>query len=189
MKGLSNRNLRYLALSAPFCQAEFIYRRGRSDLCTFIDGTPINENLQFRSQFSHLQTAGHLSKGILISQLPGKSSPALYQLLTTYFKHIPTFTDPSPLVLSFYLKLLKHEGLLELSSLCSACSLHPATTLHEGESYCPQHRPPSFIPFTAQEWTSLQHLAHAHTFQQLREINLSIEFTQTLTAYFNSRFK
>ncbi len=187
LKGLTGRNTRLLALSSPFCQAEFIYRKGTSSLYTFIDGTTINENLHLRSQFSFLQAAGSLSKGILSSQLPGKPAPDLYQLFSTYFKQIPSFQEPSPLISSFYLKLLKHEGLLALSSQCCTCASLPASALHEGESYCRNHRPPGGTCFTEAEWTVLLQLTQAQNFQQLRNIALPSELTTFISNYFYSK--
>lgn len=189
LKGLTGRNTRLLALSSPFCQAEFIYRKGKSNLYTFIDGSTINENLHLRSQLSFLQTAGTLSKGILTSQLPGKPTPALYQLFSTYFKHISTFQDPTPLISSFYLKLLKHEGLLELSPLCAACAALSAHALHEGESYCHHHSPSGAAHFTEQEWAILLGLTHAQHFQQVRSIALSTKLTNFISDYFHLRLK
>lgn len=116
MRRISPRNLALLSLATPFSQAEFHYTKGRSDLYGFRDGTLIEGNLHLRGSLSHLQTAGELVQTILLSQLPGKPAPALYALLTTYIKHIPQFEDPSPLIASFYLKVLHHEGLLCLET-------------------------------------------------------------------------
>lgn len=189
LKNPSKRNCRQLTLSSPFCQAEFIYRKGRSELCTFIDGHPINENLHLRSQLSFVQTAGLLTKAILTSQLPGKAAPDLYRLFTLYFKQITTFDDPSILISSFYLKLLKHEGLTEISSLCSTCLHYPANTLYEGESYCEHHRPSHALSHPPEEWTLLQSLSHAKSFQQLYALKPSKKLTALIADTFHSKFR
>jgi DNA repair protein RecO (recombination protein O) len=100
-----------LSLASPFCRSEFIYRKGKTDLFRFLDGTPIDYHLFLRDKLSHLDSASALAQGILSSQMPLKPAPALYALLLSYLKHLPQFAQPAPLLSSFYLKTLLHEGL------------------------------------------------------------------------------
>lgn len=100
-----------LSLASPFCRSEFLYRKGNTDLFRFLDGTPIDYHLFLREKLSHLDSASALAQAILSSQMPHKPAPALYALLLSYLKHLPQFAQPSPLLSSFYLKTLLHEGL------------------------------------------------------------------------------
>ena len=99
-----------LSLTSPFCRSEFLYRKGNTDLFRFLDGTPIDYHFFLRDKLSYLDTASALAQAILSSQLPLKPAPALYALLLSYLKHLPHFANPAPLVCSFYLKTLLHEG-------------------------------------------------------------------------------
>ena len=58
-----------------------------------------------------MDSASALAQAILSSQMPLKPAPALYALLLSYVKHLPQFAQPAPLLSSFYLKTLLHEGL------------------------------------------------------------------------------
>ncbi len=117
IKGLSKKNFHLLSLSTPFCCAEFIYTKGRSDLYRFQDGSLLEGYPLLRTKWNHLKTAASLTQNILHSQLPGKSAPLLYALFNTCLKQIAHFEDPAPLVASFTLKLLAHEGLIATTQL------------------------------------------------------------------------
>ena len=93
----------------------------------------IDEHLILRNKLSSLQAAGQLAQAILHSQLPGKPTPQLYLLFRAYFKQIHAFEDPANLIVSFKLKLLKHEGLMALSPTCSLCDA-PALYLLDGKA-------------------------------------------------------
>lgn len=159
VKRISPKNLALLSLATPFSQAEFIYAAGRSDLYRFRDGTLIEGHLDLRGSLSYLQTAGELVQSVLQSQMPGKPAPALYALLSSYLKHIPHFEDPSPLIASFYLKILQHEGLLCLETE------------------------------TLQEKEMLKELLFARSFSQLKTTTLSHQTLQNAKNYFYQKIK
>ncbi len=117
-----------LGLTTPFSKGEYIYTKGKSDLYRFYDGTVLDNHILLRSSLVHLQAAGELTNAILRSQMPTKPAPLLYALLKTYLFQIPGFPDPTPLLCSFYLKLLKHEGILNLDDLPEICLTLLATT-------------------------------------------------------------
>jgi hypothetical protein len=107
----------YMMLTTPLCHAEFIYTKGRSELYRFQDGTVIDGLIQLRNHLRHLQAAGDMVQAILQSQLPGKPSPKLYELLLACLKALPEFPDPLSLTLAFRLKLLAHEGVIHQDQL------------------------------------------------------------------------
>ncbi len=110
-----------LGLTTPFTKGEYIYTKGKSDLYRFHDGTVLDNHILLRNSLAHLQAAGELTNVILRSQMPTKPAPLLYALLKTYLPQISNFPDPTPLLCSFYLKLLKHEGVLNLDELPEIC--------------------------------------------------------------------
>jgi len=141
LKGISRSRPHLLALSTPFCIADFHTLKGSSDLYRLHDAT-LKESLpELRRSFAHLSAAGEMVKNLLLSQMPEKRAPLLYRLLKSYLFRLPSFTDPTPVEVSFTLKLLLHEGLLSLS-----CA------------------PPLF---TSEEWSRLAPLACAARFSSL----------------------
>lgn len=185
--GISRKKPRLLTLTTPFCHGEYFYRGGRSGLPSFRDGSILDDHLILRQKLSFLQAAGALANAILASQMPGKASPALFLLYKVYHNQIPLFSNPDALVASFYLKTLKHEGLLALTGQCAACHSAPALVLHEGESFCPMDSPHGGFRFLPEEWDLLLVLGHAQQFSALRELPIPPLFLQKVAALFRSR--
>lgn len=111
IKGLSSKGSHKLPFTMPFCEAEFVFSKGKSDLLLFQEGSIINLNLPLRDNLSNLQTAFCLCQILMPLQLPGKPAPHLYALLSTFLRQIPLFSCPKILVSCFKLKILLHEGL------------------------------------------------------------------------------
>ncbi|MFS8563609.1 MAG: DNA repair protein RecO [Rhabdochlamydiaceae bacterium] len=147
-KHIKNQNK--IALTTPFCQAEFLFTKGKSDLCKLQDGTILNDHHFLRRSLPHLQAAAEMVKIVLKSQLPGKPAPQLYALLLACLSQLAHFTDTFTLIGSFYLKLLMHEGLLSWES---------------------SH----LFPFTVTdiEWNSLKQLALTRSFKEMHSMSLT----------------
>jgi DNA repair protein RecO (recombination protein O) len=187
VRGISRKNARLLTLTTPFCQGEYHYASGASELRVFKDGSVINDHYGLRKDLKTLQAAGSIASAILTSQMPGKPSPALFVLLKSYQAQVPLFTDPEVLLASFYLKLLKHEGLLTLSESCAVCEEERAVLLHDGESLCTKHSAPQIFRFSESEWQLLMILDGAQQFSVLRGLCLPPELPQKLSSLFHSR--
>jgi DNA repair protein RecO (recombination protein O) len=187
VKGISRKNARLLTLTTPFNHGEYIYYQGRSDLFRFHDGATLNDHLDLRQNLRSLQTAGALANAVLTSQMTGKPSPALFALYKSYHRQIRSFDDPEPLLASFYLKLLKHEGLLSLSSHCASCKEGMAQAFDNGESFCYQHARQGAISFSSSEWEKLLSLESAPQFSTLRSLQLPSLFLKKVQALFLSR--
>lgn len=164
VKGISKKNYSLLALTTLFCRAEFLYRRGKSDLFRFVDGTILNEHPSLRSRLSSLQAAAELSRAILHSQFPGKASPALYALFSLYLAQIPEFETPGALIASFMLKLLRHEGVLSLSAECTL---------------------PALQRFSPSEWKVLEILAHSRQFAALKTLCVDLDLLEKVRVLFS----
>ena len=146
-----------IAITTPFCQAEFLFTKGKSDLFKFQDGTILDDHHYLRQNLSHLQAAAEMLKIILKSQLPGKPAPKLYALLLAYLRQLPHFKDVTPLLTSFHLKLLMHEGLLSWE------------------------RPNLFpVPLTQLEWDLLKRLALTRSFKEIEGICITSELSLKL---------
>ncbi len=188
IKGLSQKKSHLLSLTEPFNEVEIHYRKGRSDLLFLTDLSGINSNPHLRERLSSLKAASKLTEAILHSQLPGKPASPLYLLLTLYLKHIPFFEDPSILTTSFYLKLLRHEGLLVLSPACGICNAR-ASFLDAGESFCSLHASKNAHRFSQEEWSLLETLAHAGHFESLKKLHLPAHFPTWAEQYLKEHTK
>jgi DNA repair protein RecO (recombination protein O) len=164
VRSISKKNTRLLSLTTPFCHAEYLYLRGNSELLTFRDGSVLDPHLTLRQSLKSLQIAGELARTILTSQLADKPAPALFALYKSYHHQVPQFNNSEVLVASFQLKLLKHEGLLNLT----------ADAL-EG------------FQFSTFEWDQLFILSNALQFTHLRDLELSSSFTHKIDGLFHSR--
>lgn len=100
------------SLLSPLTQLEIVYRKKGTELCFFKEGFAIEHHHFLRDRWDLLEAAGKIAGAILLTQLPGKSAPALYRLLTTSLKQLPHFQEPATLITLFYLKLLIHEGVV-----------------------------------------------------------------------------
>ena len=187
VKNISRKNARLLILTTPFSHGEYLYSQGRSDLFKYHDGSLLDDHLGLRQNLKSLQAAGALANAILTSQMAGKPAPALFTLYKSYHKQVCSFDDPAPLVASFTLKLLKHEGLLSLSSDCAKCEIISAHFLHQGESFCSQHAESDAMAFSSSEWEMLLALESARQFSDLRKCCISAPLEQKIQALFQSR--
>ena len=190
VKGLSKSRPHLIACINPLCEAEFIYTEGRSDLLKCLEAFVIDTHFALREKYSFLEQGLQLAKILLESQYPGKSTPALYTLFSCYLKQIPSFTDALPsLSSSFLLKLLKHEGLLLLDATCSICNEPKEIHIYGGDIYCKRHAPTGSFSFSVMEWKILELLAHASSFQVVRQTKVESAFREKIELYFQSRMR
>lgn len=187
VKNISRKNMGLLSLTTPFCHGEYHYQRRHSSLLHFQDGTILDDHFNFRQNLQFLQTAGTLASAILASQLPDKPSAALFSLYKSYHKQVLNFKNPTSLLTSFLLKLLKHEGLLTIAPHCNHCDHSKASLLHNGESYCRQHHFPNALYFSVEDWENLLHLDNAQKFSALQQIHTSPELFEQINHLFYSR--
>ncbi len=161
VKNISRKNARMLSLSTVFTHAEYLVKRSRGEMYTFADATLIDEHLSLRGSLASIQTAASLTQAILSSQLPGKTSPALFHLYKSYLKQIPAFPDPSSLLASFQIKLLKHEGLL-----------------------APSEESPYATRFSPEDWRIVKALHLVQQFSQLRTLAIPPSISTKITTLF-----
>lgn len=156
---------------APFCVAEWVYRKTQGEIFNLIEGSLIDSLIGLRQSYAALMAAGSMARDLLKTQWPAKASPRLYNLAHVYFRHAPLFENPAILSMSFRLKLLLHEGLLALQTQCTYCE-EQATALLEGETVCALHATISATQFSILEWQVLCTLALARNISSLRHLDL-----------------
>ncbi|SRR5581483_3103252 len=186
VRGISRKNTRLLTLTTPFCNAEYHFRKGRGELLSFHDGTLLDDHLTLRHSLKSLQLAGSLASAILASQMPGKPAPALYLLYKAYHKQASHFKDSDTLLASFYLKLLKYEGLLTISSHCVECENPSPLRIYNGESFCSHHASPGSLIFSPLEWELLLQLDNSLQFSALSGLTLPSSLSQKIGTLFSS---
>src|SRR3990167_1354425 len=189
VKQLSKKNLTLVNLTTPFCQIEFIYRKGKSDLYRFIDGTILDLHLPLRQSLPHLIYGGKMLQAIRSTQFPGKPAPFLYQLLLSYIKKLPIYVKPESLYSSFQLKLLKHEGLFDLTQTCNKCKKNPPLCLVYGESFCSTCSPSFSTAFTTEEWNQLIIFTHSRKFDYITDAPLESAFQKKIENLFQMSLK
>lgn len=186
VKRLSPRKPTLINLTTPLCRAEFIYRKGRSSLFTFIDGSILDLHLPLRKSYLYLKTAGNCLKMIHTTQLPEKPAPKLYHLLSLSLKNMPLFSDPSALHCLFKLKLLKHEGLLSIDTLCSRCQKEPPKCLTQGEGLCARCAKTGGVFLNQEEWQTLFKLLFARSFKELTCLKPSSHLQKSIEICFQA---
>lgn len=177
IKGISEKNTTFLSLTTPFCFADIIYRKSRSDIYQLHDATILCENLFLRKELSFINTAYILAKAILDSQMPHKKACSLYALLESYLKKIPFISSQEGLISSFLLKLLKHEGLIHLSQKCNLCN-EPSAFIFKGECLCSQHVSTHAHNFSKEEFKTLEELSNVKSFSEIDNITCSLDLKE-----------
>ncbi len=172
-------------LSSSLSTAEFVYLKKTSELYKLIDLKILHHQFELRKNYNHIDAAAHIAKLLLESQLPGKKANLLYDLLQAYFRKIPSANDPNILVASFALKVLNHDGLIHLSSVCAKCK-KPASIFYLGESLCRSDAEEGGFLFTEEEWQTLLSLTYSQTFSDLEMITLSSSLSLRILQIFHS---
>jgi len=168
IKHLSPRKPQRINLATPLCQGQYVLRKGKSDLFSFLDGSIIDLHLPLRQTLLTLETGGRMLRAIHDSQLPEKPAPLLYKLLSLYLKKLPL--GPQTLLTSFQLKLLIHEGLISFEK--------PHLNYSGGT-----------LTLNAEEWPILFLLAHGRDFETLISLSPSQELQKTVKDLFSSFIK
>lgn len=189
IKAVSRKKPQTIALSSPFCCAEWHFERGRGEIVKMIDGSILKDFYALRQTYTHIRVMGGLAQAILLSQAPGKPAHLLYEQFKSYLDKVCTAHSPEVLCTSFYLKTLKYEGLLALSKHCVHCQKPNASALHQGESFCPFSAPSSSMRFSKEEWQKLLDLTDARSFSELEQITVPSSLAETIEAYFRAQWK
>ncbi len=167
VKGSRKLNLQKNALCTPFTRGTYIYLPRPNSLHRFTDGTILDQHLFLRDSLDRLQTAEKMAQAVISTQWQNKPSPQLYHLFSLFLEK-----SKPHLLSAFLLKLMKHEGILELGRV-------EPTKRYQGE--LSNH--PDAISFNETEEKHLQHLAGARNFEQL-EVPTPDRFAQKITSLF-----
>lgn len=188
---LSRRSLPILLpLITPLTKAEFQIARGRSEFFSLQDGTVLDQRTNLRNSFAHLQTAITLVEVLYKSQWPEEASPSLYCLLDFLLSTLPTIKEPTKILTIFYIKLLKHEGILQMANRCAECNKELKEKFRfKGEGYCEKDAPCLHIIFSYEEELLLQKMFALRDIQQLLALMIEDVFVKKVNALFEQNFQ
>lgn len=171
---------RYNPLASPLTVAEFIYSPGKKDLHKLRDGSIIDQNLALRKTFESLISAENLSLAVLASQMPDKPVPHLYRLYRLFLGAIPFSPTPEALVTVFYIKLMKHEGVLQLQQ--------SASLRYGGECFSNEEAPKDAVETSEEEENLLKKLAESRSLEEITSLILPLEFSKKIHLLFSQSF-
>lgn len=169
------------ALTSPWTRVELHYMPGRKDLHRMSEGTILAQNLRLRESFDTLAAADTMVQAVLRSQWQGKPAPKLYTLFRLFLEHLPQSTTPQGCVTAFLIKILAHEGTLQLSSPQS-------TYRYGGEQYLPSNAPPGHLCFSADEEHLLSELALSRSLSHIASLVLPTGFQAKISTLFHQAF-
>ncbi len=153
---------------APITRVEVVYKRGREDLHSCREISPLGYYLFLREDMKKLSTACEFAQAVKISQIAEKPSPGLYLLLKAFIERLETTRHPEALATALRLKILKHDGLLHFSSSCSACQAPLGDHyFYKGEPFCSLHCLPGGVRFTKEQFDILEPMIRSKRFEQL----------------------
>ncbi|MGL4348806.1 MAG: hypothetical protein ACRCSV_05075 [Chlamydiales bacterium] len=119
----SAKKWQQLSYLIPLTQVEVTYFPSKNSDCFYLqEATILSQTDLYQQTFGYIEVIGKIAATILYSQMPGKTSPLLYALCISYTNYLPKSSDPYTLLCSFYLKLLRYEGLIDFSISCQAIS-------------------------------------------------------------------
>jgi DNA repair protein RecO (recombination protein O) len=172
-------------IPVPLTLIECVYAKGRGELYKCQEFSLIHAHLRLRDNLAMLESACDMSQAILSCQPMHSPAPDLYLLLKSYLEKLPSCIDVKAASTSFHLKILRHEGLMDILPSCSVCSCSPLTHhLALGENFCEKHRPLHYQTFSGEEMACFLQLAHCRTFSQLAPISLTQEFYDKTRRFF-----
>lgn len=182
VNNLSHKNLNSISLCSQFTNAEVILKKRNSEIYSIEDASILEENLHLRKDFTSLNLASFMAKAILDSHFPQKNSYNIFVLIKTYLKKISM--NPNAMYLSFLLKFLYTEGLLNLKTNCSICN-EPAVSLLNGETLCIKHSNEYSLRFSEDDFKKIFILCYAKSFSMIKEIEVSKELKEKVVLVFN----
>jgi len=145
VKGKRRLDAHHQAIISPFTVASYTYRTTKSDLGRLIEAKIQDQNLKLRDRLSSFETAQKILHTIYKTQWQNKATPALYLLTIKFLSEIPKQAEPEKLFAPFLVKMLKHEGVLDVNffeeprhiqAIANARSFESLATVLPDEELC-----------------------------------------------------
>jgi len=171
----------------PLVQAEFICRKGRGELHQCQEITLISLNTVLRRRLDLLDVSCEMLQIVRRHQPLERPSPQLYQLLIAYLKYLPEAQTPKTLAVSFRLKLLKNEGVLNIEPRCAQCScVVDSYCVNGGQVFCADHQVLPAVCFSEEESRLLYTLVHTRSRKEIFALSVQPDFCEKVELLFLS---
>lgn len=183
VKATKKTKLNLHPYSVPLAKGEFLYSEGKA-LCKLHEGSLLNSHHELRNSLECLETAAKMISALLKSQIGDKSSPKLYLLFSFYLENLQNSKYPETVYISFLLKLLKHEGILQRGG-CTYCK-EPLKFSYRygGESFCEKHALKGSQSFSEEEEKILFFLSEGRDFSKIGSFPLDKSFISKIISLF-----
>ena len=183
IKNVSQKKSHLFALTTPFCLAEFIFKKTKGDIFTYVDGSVLHNHMSLRDNLEVMTAAGKCLRAIIQTQFQEKKAEEIFLLLKSYLQAFTKGYSPSHLLASFYIKLLTHEGLLHVTQKCNNCD-HLATSIFQGESLCSSHTSSYGHNFSLKQLEAMQQLLYVKNFSHLQSISIDATLLEKIELLF-----
>ncbi|CRX37774.1 DNA repair protein RecO [Estrella lausannensis] len=170
----------------PFTLGEISYEEGNGSLALLREFKVSNYHLPIRESLERIEAAALMADALDKTQGPGLEAPDLFTLFCLYLKWLPQAKNPFTLAASFYLKTMKHEGVLHITPDCTGCG-NPLgeCLLCEGTALCTD----CALEGTALEPEETQLvllLTLAREFKDIKQEEISPRLLQALRLFFEN---
>lgn len=188
VRGANRARTSLHSLTSPLTKAEFVFSSRKGELHRFHEGKAIDFYQSLRRNLELMNIACSMTRAVHASQMLGKPAPKLYKLFSLYFDRLSIARAPENLLSSFYLKILRHEGIFSLRNKCSFCQTSSNTIFFfYGESFCQKHSDKQAIKLNEQEIASIQKLAFSRNFSEMESIEINKELEEKIHTLFKKQ--
>lgn len=178
-----------LLVCSPLSKGEYVFAESKGGWKKIQDSSLNFSYLNFKSSYPLLDSASLCLKAIASSQLENKPAPLLYHLLKIYLEKIQEFQDPYIIASSFFLKVLRFEGLFSLDEPCSYCENRPSQGFIDLKPSCGCYTHPEGVFFDEIEWKQLKVLGLAKEIPLLKTLECSTELHEKIRKLFEDFFR
>ncbi len=184
--GSLSQKSKWRGICRALTQVEVVYREKQGEIFECKDLTLINSYDTLRQNYNQMEAACDLLYALNQSQLPGRVSPKLYALMIYYLGKIPTIKDPWILSLSFRLKLLRHDGVLDYPFMCHECGepLLCEAYYAQHEIFCAQHACAHACFFKQEDLQLIYLLTACQSYNDLITVQLPTDFKMKVFTFF-----
>ncbi len=167
-------------------RGEFIYREGKGDLKDLREWKPLEYFDKLRGSYKLLEQATAMMRALRRLLQPDFPFPKLYRLTRFFLNQLPEVEVPELLTASFYLRLLRHEGLLQLPFRCHHCQTILSTFSFDGkEMFCQSHSSITAITIDEEQAMQWEILTACQQLDILKQMNLSPEQIGHISRFFD----
>ncbi|MBS0622799.1 MAG: DNA repair protein RecO [Verrucomicrobia bacterium] len=175
------------SLVTPLTRAEFVLiERPPSTLLRIQDAKTLDQHLLLRADYLALETGCEIAKALLSTQNENKGATLLYALVAQLL-HRLNASNALAVGTTFFLKLLKYEGLSTYHETCSICH-QPLLAAHllEHGAYCQAHAPHESLPFSEEERAILLMLSATQKWKEIAAMEVSETLYRKVKKLFES---